>query len=150
MMSWAPITRERARATPACPAAMARGADDYRAEDTGGDCVGNRASRVLRFRYEKRDHEGTKAGCKARDRDQDSGAQGPLGRPRQARLDRDAHARQHREDEGGSHSFSLRFVVSPKRPDRGARRIIRGRRPFLWPWEVGKHVGLFFYCTEGG
>ena len=111
VISWAPITSERARDA-GLPRGDGYGADDDGPEDAGDHRVGYRAARELRFRHEERDQEGAKAGREARDRDQGRGPKGPLGRTRQARLDRDAHARQHREDEGGSHMFSLRFVVS--------------------------------------
>src|SRR5918995_2500228 len=133
----------------ACNAGLASGdgdgADDHGTQDARGQRVDYRATRELGPCHEKRDHQGASPGREARDRDQDRGAQSALGRPRQARLDSDAHTRQKREDEGGSHTFSLRVVVSPWRPDRDARRIIRGRRPFL---RNGSWVNMWVFLLQ--
>src|SRR5215212_9925309 len=115
VISWAAITSERARHA-GLPRGYRDGAHDHRPEHARGQRVDDRAARKLRPGHEERDHKRAKTGREAGDRDQPSGAQAPLGGPGQARLDRHAHASQRREDEDGSHWFSLRFVVSSRRP----------------------------------
>ena len=72
-MSWAAITSERARATPALPRGDGDGADDHGPEYARGHRVAYRAARKLGLGDEEATIESATVRSSGRDRDQDRG-----------------------------------------------------------------------------